>query len=226
MRYHVRYTALPPSFPGTDITGAWLGADVVRLDSFRPEGSDHRPRTEARLLYTTDALHCLFTVDDRYVTCRHTRFNDMVCNDSCVELFIQPAGARGYVNVECNCGGTLHASFITDWRRTPDGFAAFRRLTAEEGDRIRIAHSLPSRVIPERAEHTVWAVQIGLPFSLLLSVTGATGHIPGAVWRGNLYKCADRSTHPHWASWCPVDELSFHLPRCFGEFCFEDRHLV
>ena len=23
-------------------------------------------------------------------------------------------------------------------------------------------------------------------------------------WRGNFYKCADESSHPHWASWAPI----------------------
>ena len=40
------------------------------------------------------------------------------------------------------------------------------------------------------------------------------------AWRGNLYKCGDRTSHPHWAAWSPVDELNFHLPRCFGTLRF------
>ena len=36
-----------------------------------------------------------------------------------------------------------------------------------------------------------------------------------------FFKCGDKTSHPHWASWNPVDELNFHLPRCFSEIIFE-----
>jgi hypothetical protein len=45
---------------------------------------------------------------------------------------------------------------------------------------------------------------------------GPLAPLAGQVWRGNFYKCGDRTSHPHWAAWSPVDELNFHLPRCFG----------
>jgi hypothetical protein len=47
------------------------------------------------------------------------------------------------------------------------------------------------------------------------------GKIGGQSWRGNFFKCAEEISHPHWASWSPVDELNFHLPRCFGTIHFE-----
>ncbi|MEW6117215.1 MAG: carbohydrate-binding family 9-like protein, partial [Nitrospirota bacterium] len=40
-------------------------------------------------------------------------------------------------------------------------------------------------------------------------------------WRANFYKCGDATSHPHWASWAPVEALNFHLPHCFGTICFE-----
>ncbi|MBD3242863.1 MAG: hypothetical protein GF331_19885 [Chitinivibrionales bacterium] len=224
MIYRIRPTSVTPPFTGTQLTGPWLDADTALVHSFRPESSEHRPHTEARLLYTADALHCLFTVDDRYVVCRHTHFNDMVCNDSCVEIFLQPAGADGYLNFECNCGGTLHASHITDWRRTSGGFAAFRHLSEDEGRTVTIAHTLPAVVDPEDPDAIRWAVQLAIPFALIARVTGTPQDVSGTAWRGNFYKCADQSSHPHWASWSPVDELNFHLPRCFSELHFEEMH--
>jgi hypothetical protein len=52
-----------------------------------------------------------------------------------------------------------------------------------------------------------------------------SGHRPftiekGNLWRANFYKCGDDTSHPHWAAWSPVDELNFHLPRCFGRLGF------
>jgi hypothetical protein len=46
------------------------------------------------------------------------------------------------------------------------------------------------------------------------------GPMSSQSWRDNFYKCGDQTSHPHWASWSPVDDLNFHLPRCFGTICF------
>ena len=44
-------------------------------------------------------------------------------------------------------------------------------------------------------------------------------------WRGNFYKCADESSHPHWASWRPIGEkLDFHTPEFFGEIGVKTEH--
>ena len=41
-------------------------------------------------------------------------------------------------------------------------------------------------------------------------------------WRGNAFKCADETSHPHWASWAPIGEaLNFHAPGWFGDLDFE-----
>ena len=68
----------------------WARADTVTLTHFRPEGSSHRPRTSARLLYNNDGLYGMFHVEDRYVVCRHTKYMDPVYTDSCVEFFVTP----------------------------------------------------------------------------------------------------------------------------------------
>jgi hypothetical protein len=219
--YHIRRTQIAPDHHGDVNVAPWIGADIADIASFRPESSDHRPRTQARLVYTADALHGLFTVEDRYVVCRHMSFNDPVCQDSCVEFFVQPSGGEGYVNFEFNCGGTVLASHITDHRRTPDGFVAFRRLSPEEGALVSVYHSLQGPIEPETDTPVCWAIQFRIPFALFERSTGPVGNPRGATWRGNFYKCADKSSHPHWASWAPVDELNFHLPRCFGELRFE-----
>jgi hypothetical protein len=46
----------------------------------------------------------------------------------------------------------------------------------------------------------------------------------GQRWRANCFKCADQSSHPHWASWAPIGEvLNFHQPASFGVFEFAGR---
>ncbi|MBF0230732.1 MAG: hypothetical protein HQK63_14285 [Desulfamplus sp.] len=42
-------------------------------------------------------------------------------------------------------------------------------------------------------------------------------------WRANFYKCADKTSHPHWLTWSPVDfpKPNFHIHESFGILKFE-----
>ena len=198
---------------------AWAEAETLEVAHFRPEGSDHRPRVRARLLHDGEALLGLFHVGDRYVRSIHTRFGDPVYEDSCVEIFLQPKPDRGYLNFEMNAGGVLLASHVTDHRRVPGGFAAFTKLTEEDGRQVTVRSSLPSIVEPE--VEADWQLAFSIPKRLLEKYVGPIGPMAGQEWRANLYKCGDGTSHPHWASWVPVDALNFHLPHCFGTLRFE-----
>ncbi len=200
---------------------AWAGAETLELAHFCPEGSDHRPRTRARLLHGADGLAGIFRVEDRYVRSVHTGFGDPVYEDSCVEIFLQPRAGRGYMNFEMNCGGALSASHITDHRRVPGGFAAFTPLGADEGRRVLVRSSEPPTHDPEVETRLDWQLAFLIPWALIERYTGALGPLPGQTWRANLYKCGDKTSHPHWASWAPLTTRNFHLPDCFGTLYFE-----
>lgn len=199
---------------------AWQAAELIRIDQFRPESSDHRPTTEARLLYSEQGIHGIFRVQDRYVRCVHTRFQDLVCKDSCVEVYFQPKTELGYMNLEMSGNGTLLSYYITDAERAPGGFKAFARLTPEQGRQVAIRSTLPQLVEPEWSEPTEWCLQFFLPFSVLEDYVGPLGEPSGQSWRCNLFKCADETSRPHWASWQPVAELNFHAPESFGTIRF------
>lgn len=208
-----------PARPGPRIEDgwdhpAWAAAEVLEIASFRPESRGDRPRARARLLHDGESVRGLFRVEDRHVRSVHTRFGDPVYEDSCVEIFLQPKPDRGYLNFEMNAGGALLASHVVDPRRTPEGFAAFTRLPEEDGRRVAVRSTLPPVVDPETEAD--WQLAFSIPVSLLEAYVGPIGPLPGQEWRANLYKCGDRTSHPHWASWSPVDALNFHLPRCFG----------
>jgi hypothetical protein len=198
----------------------WAAADVARLAHFLPGGSDHRPTTESRLLYDDESLTGCFRVADRYVRSVCTQANGPVHLDSCVEFFVQPRAARGYFNFEFNAGGTLHAGYIIDPARTATGFKSFHLLDPSLLRRIEVAGSLPGVVEPERPEPTAWQLAFRIPFAVLENEAGPLGDVAGDTWRGNFFKCADATSHPHWAAWSPVPVRNFHLPECFGELRF------
>jgi hypothetical protein len=190
------------------------------VDQVRIESSSHHPPTRFALLHDTRNLYLRFDVDDRYVKAVHSGFHAPVYKDSCVEFFVRPRPDGGYFNFELNAGGSLLLSYIENWKRTPEGFEKFRMVSPELCCQIEILNSLPHIVQPEITTPLHWNVSLKIPLSLLEAHTGRISTTPGSRWRGNFYKCADETSHPHWMSWSPVKELNFHAPDDFGELCF------
>jgi hypothetical protein len=176
-----------------------------------------------KLLFDDQHLYLFFRVRDRYVRAVAEAYQDPVCLDSCCEAFLQPRAGRGYLNFEMNCGGTLLLYHIRDARRTPEGFADFTPVPAEQAAKIAIYHSMPVRVDPEVDEPMQWYLEYGIPLSLFEPFVGARPAPAGERWQGNFYKCGDETSHPHWASWSPIgEELNFHRPEYFGELQFAE----
>jgi hypothetical protein len=219
--YTVRYADVRPTLEGEWSGPVWAHAETLEVGHFRPEGSEHQPHTLARLLWDERALYGIFQVQDRYVRCVHSGYMAPVYLDSCVEIFLQPRADKGYLNFEFNCGGSLLSFHIVDPTRVPGGFKDFTPLPESDVNRVSIYHSMPPQVEPEIVEPTKWYLEFSLPFSLLERWAGPFHPMGGQEWRANLYKCGDETSHPHWASWAPLDETNFHLPRCFGTIRFE-----
>ena len=218
--YDIFPASIPPELMGCWDGPAWQKVLTMEIAHFRKESGSHRPITIAKLLYSSDRIHGLFMVQDRYIRCIRNQFQDEVYKDSCVEFFVQPKAKQGYFNFEFNCGGTLRAYYIVDPTRTSSGFKKFTPLSRDDAVRIKIYHSLPEVVDREIVDETIWYIEFTIPFAILEQYVGSLTPVVGQAWRGNLYKCADDSSHPHWAAWAPVDELNFHLPHCFGYLNF------
>jgi len=216
MKYLIRKSAVSISLTANWDDAVWEKAETLEIRNFRPEGSDHRPQTSARLLYDARGIHGIYRVQDRYVRCERTEYGSDAWKDSCVEFFVQPKPDCGYFNLEMNCGGAFLCWHIIDPTPAPQFF-----MPPEIGQQIKTRSSLPRTVDPEITEPVTWMLQFFVPFAVYEKMVGPLGEIPGQTWRGNFYKCGDETSHPHWASWSPVDEFNFHLPRCFGEIRFE-----
>jgi hypothetical protein len=199
----------------------WQKAESLELANFRPEGSSHRPRTRARLLHGNSGIHGIFRVEDQYVRSSRTEYMEPVYRDSCVEFFVQPKPDQGYFNFEFNCGGAMLATQVLDPERTQDGIRKKRVFPEGIRSLIEVQSSMPKTVLPEITEPVTWSLRFFIPFSVFEFFVGPLGPVPGQEWRANFYKCAEESSHPHWASWSPVDELNFHRPQCFGNIRFK-----
>jgi len=221
--YTIHRAAQPPAFKGDWSAGLWAEVPSLRIDHFHEASSRHRPITEAKLLFDDARLYVFFRVQDRYVRAVAEDFQGRVWEDSCAEAFLQPREGRGYFNFEMNCGGTLLLSYIEDPRRTPEGFARFTPVAGQEVAKMRIYHSMPVRVDPEIREPVEWYLEYSIELSLFEAYLGQAVRPAGERWRGNFYKCGDKTSHPHWAAWSPIGEqLNFHCPEYFGVLEFAD----
>ena len=219
--YRIYPCAATPALAADWSDPAWQKAETLEITHFRPESSQHRPRTTARLLYDRTGLHGIFKVHDQYVRCVRTSYLDSVYKDSAVEFFAQPGQDGGYVNFEFNCGGALLCYHIHDATLVNGTWKCAAPVPPTLGKQVRVKTSLPPIVEPEIKMPVQWTLQFFIPFAVFEGVGGAVNARPGQVWRGNFFKCATEVSHPHWAAWAPVDQFNFHLPRCFGRLCFE-----
>ncbi len=139
--------------------------------------------------------------------------NGNVWEDSCCEFFAADPSDGTYYNFEMNCIGTLLASKRTS-RENAEMFSA------EALSRV-VRHSTLQRKQRELDGKIFgWSIGMCVPFDLI----GADpDNLPSSI-RANFYKCADKSAHPHFLSWSPIDVPSpdFHRPEFFGELILQD----
>ena len=218
-----RIAKLPSS---ADVTLDWSAPpwqDVVplRVANFMGRKPIHFPTVAAKVGDNDDAIFVIFRVDDQYVRAVADAHQGAICNDSCVEFFFTPNAdtTLGYFNLEMNCGGTMLFHFQRKPRQAPSV------LTPDDIDQVTVAHSQPRQVDPEIVEPTEWFVAYRVPFDLIRKRFPDDFSEPasGVRWRGNFYKCADRTSHPHWLTWAPVSrpQPDFHRPESFGILEFE-----
>jgi len=196
----------------------WQNIPALTLDLYMGDKPQHRPKTQAKLLYDDDALYVIFRVEDQYVRAVAQDFHDSVCRDSCVEFFFSPDKTveAGYFNLEMNCGGTILLYFNTE----PEHNQA---LDITDCRKIEVAHTLPKNIDPEITKPTTWSVEYRLPHAILEKYCSVTKPASGVTWRANFYKCADATSRPHWLTWNKVDHPTpdFHLPKFFGTVIFK-----
>ena len=217
---HYRITRVPslPPLSGDWDSLTWADVPALHIAVFHHKSSEHRPRTQAKLIYDEDQIGLIFRVEDRYVRCVHTDRNSLVCVDSCVEFFVEPVAGRGYFNFEINCGGTilLHYNAQSATVHHDPVEVNDARL-----DKVRIYHSMERVVDPEITDPVNWIVEFRVPYEVFEAYVGPVDRKPNTFWRANFHKCGDHTSHPHWAMWNEIPgELGFHKPEFFAPIRF------
>jgi len=200
----------------------WQPVKPLDIRHFMGERPDHYPKVQAKIAFDDQYIYTIFQVKDRYVRAITTEPAGPVWEDSCVEFFFTPGidTSHGYFNIEVNCIGTV----LFRHQRAPEQNIRF--LGSQDFQRIHIAQSLPREIIdPERTEAITWTVELAFPLDILPHYhQPVTKPAPGVTWRANFFKCADRTSHPHWLTWSYIesDTPDFHRPDYFGMLEFTD----
>ena len=198
----------------------WQQIEPVRLGFYMGDEPEHIPGVEAKVAYDSDNIYVIFRVDDNYIKAVAENHQDPVCRDSCVEFFFTPNSdiSTGYMNMETNCCGK-----ILLFQQMERGVGLVK-VAAEDLDKIEIAHSLPyEQILDEIQEPTVWTLEYRLPISMIEKYMPVEKPASGVEWKGNFYKCADKTSKPHWLTWSFVNmpKPDFHRPEFFGTLTFE-----
>lgn len=214
------YRVKPIADAASSGTAPWQDIQGLRLCHHMGNRPEHFPETEVKMAYDDTSVSVMFRVMDRFVRATATKHQQSVCGDSCVEFFFSPGAdiTHGYFNLEINCGGTILFHFHPLSER-----GNVIELPVSRCNRIECHHSLPRLVSPEINESITWTIVCRIPLDILEDYLQPTTPAPGTIWHGNFYKCADRTSHPHWLTWAPVEapKPDFHLPRFFGTLQFE-----
>lgn len=169
------------------------------------------PATSALLAYSREGLLLSFFVHGSDLRTLSPGDGNYVHEDSCVEFFMQREPGASYINFEFNAAGVCYASYHEDVQRSsllsPEDFAAIKRIATYAGQQREEAGGLYD-----------WSVTALIPWHIM---GYPEGKIPSQM-RANLYKCGDKTAHPHFVSWCPIQEVApaFHRPQFFGELHF------
>ncbi|MCQ2380061.1 MAG: hypothetical protein MJ025_03960, partial [Victivallaceae bacterium] len=194
----------------------WSTAMAVSLD-YVAEESEFRPKAELKLVYDESGIAGHFRVDDRYVIGIAKHDQDPTWHDSCVECFLHTEGDPRYFNFEFGCTGNLRPYHIENYRT-----GKYDVVPREGLEMIKRRSSLPDRVFPEIEDPIRWSLGFFIPWDFFRKYSVLGPEVPsGRRWRGNFYKCAEHSSHPHWLTWAKMSQPEFHAPKEFGDIVFE-----
>lgn len=162
------------------------------------------PDVTLYIAHTTDALLLRFDVEEDNIKALCVSSNGPVWEDSCVEFFVRTPKSPFYYNFETNCIGTGLASKRLSRE-------SCRHFSPAMMDQVKRKSSLPHTQINTGKGR--WTLELTVPFKVL-----DCGQKPEMLL-ANFYKCGDKTEHPHFVAWSPIDnpKPNFHLPEFFGQ---------
>ena len=196
-----------------------------------PKEFPYAPKMEVALAHTGDRLLLHYRVEEDCVRAAAEADGGRVWEDSCCEIFLQPNTEKlssqqaeiPYYNIECNCAGTLLVAKGEDRHDRQPATAKTMQSANRWSSLMKTAVSGANGrfTLPLKDGKVSWHMALVVPATALFD-SGITD-FSGQKMRGNIYKCGDCLTTPHFLSLFPIDtpQPDFHRPEFFREFTFE-----
>ena len=189
------------------ISGApdWSAIPALTVDTVLWE-PDCGIRMTQQLCYDETALYVRQQARESTIRAEYSAPLSPVHEDSCMEFFFALGADDRYFNFEINPNGCIEL-----------GFGPNRK------NRVRLCHKAEQETFRPCCVRAAdgWAAEYRLPLDFFRLFYPDFRLVPGVRFRGNCYKCGDRTEHPHFLAWNPVtsETPDFHRPECFGHFC-------
>lgn len=161
-------------------------------------------RMTQQLCYDETALYVRQQARESAVRAEYSAPFSPVHEDSCMEFFFALGADERYFNFEINPNGCIEL-----------GFGPNRK------NRVRLCHKAEQETFRPCCVCTAdgWTAEYCLPLDFLRLFYPDFRLVPGVRFRGNCYKCGDRTEHLHFLAWNPINTHSpdFHRPEFFGK---------
>ena len=130
-----------------------------------------------------------------------------VCEDSCLEFFLQPTDRVDYFNFEINPNGAVYFGY-------GQNLPSLIRLIVQDVQELLD--------IKTQLTDNGWVLTYRVPFALIRRFFPDFQPVKGGKVRANFYKCGDETTKMHFLAWNPItqEEPAFHVPSDFGQLIF------
>lgn len=194
----------------------WDRIPAAPIITYKWSDNDYAPIAKAQMvLLPHDGFVLRMSCLEKDPRAEWEHYNDPVYEDSCLEFFAawaygcheegQPIDTR-YMNLEMNARGA-HLACLGSSR---EGRLPIRIFSREAYPEVT-AETTPDG----------WSVTACIPTGFLCAMYGLPSSTfkSGYRFRGNFYKCGDKTEQPHYGMWNNIEseEPDFHRPEYFGE---------
>jgi len=105
----VKKLLLSPEIPDLDEVSEALDkqTEKLQISTLNWKGYDYKPDVKFAIAYSDREIFLKYYITEDYFKAEKTEPNQMVCEDSCVEFFIDPSNKGEYYNFEFNHQATI-----------------------------------------------------------------------------------------------------------------------
>ena len=183
--------------------------DGHAIETVNWESHPYKPSVKFNIAWGDREIYIKYYVREAHVKAEKSHTNEMVCEDSCVELFVSPSDDGIYYNFEFNPIGTglMGAGHGRQDRVRADTavIEGIRRLT-----------TMGAKPFSEISGDISWSLTLAIPLESFFQ--HRVDNLAGKSFRANFYKCGDKLSNPHYVTWNPVgtEKPDYHRPEHFG----------